>query len=98
MPRGEDTKLVLSYRVSIRYEREGGGTHLAGGIDNVEIEFLSLVFHDFLERILYRGIVRVDEMGVDELHGEGRLSYVVSSRVSFLCNFERIRLRDDTAR
>ena len=70
MPRREDTEFILHFLVS-DVEREGErGTHLSGGVDDVEIKFLSFVFDDFLERILYRWVVRVDKVGVDELYGQ----------------------------
>ena len=71
MPRREDTEFIL--RTTRQRGRRGGReeTDLSSGVDDVEIEFLSFVFDDFLERILYRWIVRVHKMGIDELYGQG---------------------------
>lgn len=51
-----------------REEREiEGETDLTSRIDNIQIKLLSLVFDRLLERILDSRVVRIDEVGIDEL-------------------------------
>lgn len=68
--------MVINQWISIdmakRFRRIG--THLAGGVNDVEMEVLTLVLDDLLERVLDGRVVGIDEMRVDELDGEGRFA------------------------
>lgn len=49
-------------------------TYLAGGIDDLGSIIYAFVADDFAEGILDRGIIALDEVAVDELHGERRFT------------------------